>query len=225
MTARDDRFGVMRRELRGLVIAVALLTVSTAHAAPWSFELPEGYTELPGAADAQLRTMRAMPRTLSVDGQIYVSPDQTVQLTRLTWDSDLTGGGGKLGIENLDEGMVQGAARHATKHISDSRHWVGDQLVAESIDDKGGIRIVQRKLYSADTNGVLHVLLLFCAGPADNLGTCERAQQTMQLTLPNQAALPDKSPREERDVAYRIGQITGVVLIVALLVWLVRKYG
>jgi hypothetical protein len=215
----------MRSELRGLVIAVALLTVSTANAAPWSFELPEGYTEVPGAADAQLRTMRAMPKTLAVDGQIYMSPDQTVQLTRLTWDSELTGGGGKLGIENLDEGVVQGAARQATKHISDSRHWVGDQLVAESIDDKAGIRITQRKLYSADTNGVLHVLMLICAGAAENLGACERAQQSMELTLPNQAALPDKGRGEQRDVAYRIGQFAGVLLIVALLIWLVRKYG
>ena len=210
--------------MRALTITVVLGLASTASAAPWSIELPDGYTEAPGAADAQLATMRAMPNTLDVDGQIYLSPDGNVQLTRLTWQTKLIHTT-KAGVVSLDKGVVQGAARQATKHISDQRNWVGDQLVAESIDDKDGIRITQRKLYSADTTGVLHVLMVICAGAAENLSTCERAQQSMQLTLPNQAAIPAESTGNDKDLAYRIGQITGVVLVLALLIWLVRKYG
>ena len=209
--------------MRALAITIVLGLASTASAAPWSIELPDGYTEVPGAAEAQLKTMRAMPNTLAVDGQIYLSPDSNVQLTRLTWHTKLTDGGSRASVVSLDKGVVQGAARQATKHISDQRNWIGDQLVAESIDEKDGIRITQRKLYSADTSGVLHVMMVICAGAAENLGTCERAQQSMQLTLPNQAPLPE-SAGKDKDLAYRIGQITGVVVVLALLIWLVRKY-
>jgi hypothetical protein len=206
--------------MRGLVIVLVLSIAATATAAPWSFELPAGYTELPGAADGQLAQLRSMPNTQSVDAQIYMSPDGSVQLTRMTWATKMDDGASKKFVVSMDKGVVAGASQQATKHISDSRHWVGDQLVAESTDDKAGVRVVQRRLYSADTSDVLHILMVICAGEAGQLAECEKAQQTMQLTLPNQAALPQTA---HKPVAYLIGQVVGGLLVAAVVIWLVRR--
>src|SRR5687768_6925689 len=68
-----------------LVLAIVAGAPVNAHAAPWSFELPEGYTEQPGAADRELAQLRAVPRTVSADAQVYTSADGSVRLTRMTW--------------------------------------------------------------------------------------------------------------------------------------------
>lgn len=206
-----------------VVGAMVLGAAATAQAAPWSFELPEGYTEQPGAADAQIEALRKQPFTVSLDAQLYLSPDSNVQLTRMTWLMKLNAAPSRASVVNLDRGVVKGAAAQATHHVSDTRHWIGDQLVAESIDDKDGYLVAHRRLYSADSQGIVHILTVICAGPIGQLGDCERAQQTMQLALPDQAPLPNDSPKRETDLAYLAGQITGGLLVAALVIWLVRR--
>ena len=48
-----------------LVLAALLGVATTAHAAPWSFELPAGYTEVPNAGAPQVEQLRAMPKAVS----------------------------------------------------------------------------------------------------------------------------------------------------------------
>jgi hypothetical protein len=209
--------------MRALAIAVVMCAAASADAAPWSFELPAGYTEVPGAAESQLQVLRKQPTTVSVDAQVYLAPDQTVQLTRITLLSKMSTLPSRASLVQMDRGVVSGASKQATKHVSDTRNWVGDQLVADTVDEKDEIRVHQRRLYSADAEGVVHMFTLICAGAADQLAECEKAQQTMQLTLPNQAALPNESPKRKHDIAYVIGQIMGGLVVVVLLIWLLVR--
>jgi hypothetical protein len=213
--------------MRALAIAAVLCAVASADAAPSSFELPAGYTEQPGAGEARVEELRKQERTLSIDAQIYLSPDERVELMRQTVRAKLDGPPTRSDLVSLDRGVVKGATEDAARLISDSRRWLGDQLDATSIHEVDDIRIVSRKLYSADTMDVVHMFTVVCAGPADQLGDCERAQQTMQLTLPNQAslrdaALPSRKSRT-RSLAYDVGRIAGSVVLLALLIWLLRK--
>lgn len=209
--------------MRLLVIALSLLAASRAHAAPWSFELPDGYTEQPGAVDAQVEALRNVRRTVSADAQLYLSPDRKVRLTRMTWLSQFDVPPTKGGLESLERRVMTGTAKQASKHLSDSFHWEGDQLIGEQVDDVGGERRQERRLYSVDRDQVVHMFTVICAGPPEQLAACTKAQQSMQLTLPNAAALSPVAPKQETDVAYLVGVITGIAIVLLLVVWLVRR--
>jgi hypothetical protein len=203
----------------GIVMALA----ASAVAAPWSLELPAGYTEQTGIAEEQLAALRKIPRTVSADAQVYVSADGKVRLTRLTWLSQFDVAPTRGGLESMERGVAAGAAKQATKHISDAHRFEGDVLAAEQVDEVNGERVVQRRLYAVDTSRVVHLFIVTCAGPADQLAACERAQASMQLTLPNQAKLTTGAPREEKDPAYIAGYITGIALVVVVVAWFVWR--
>jgi hypothetical protein len=202
---------------------VVLAWAAAAHAAPWSLELPAGYTEQPGAADAEVEQLRKVARTVSVDAQVYVSPDGNVRLTRMTWLSkfDVTPGRGSL--DSLDRGVASGGAKHATKNISATRELVGEQLIGEQLLDVDGTRVHMKRIYAADTANVVHMFTVVCAGPAEQLADCEKAQASMQLTLPNQASLSGAPADEETSIAYVLGFATGVLVVVLAVVWLIRR--
>jgi hypothetical protein len=202
-----------------LTIIALVLWAASAHAAPWSIEVPPGYTERPGAADDRLAELRAQPDIVSIDAQVYLSADQTVQLTRMTWQLRMDEKPTRGALVKLDHGIVQGAAGQASKHISDSRRFVGDQLVAASADEIGANRAEVRRLYSVDSSGIVHILMVICAGPADQLGPCRTTQRSMRLVIPNAASL--RAASEETDSAYeagyKVGQILGTLLVLAAL--------
>lgn len=210
--------------VRALVaIVVVACAASLADAAPWSFELPDGYTEQPGAADAELAKLRDVPRTVSVDAQVYLSPDGNVRLTRMTWLSQFDVPPTRGGLESMDRGVASGGGKHGTI-VSDSRQLVGDQLVGDQVIDVDALRVHMRRVYAADTDRVVHMFTIVCAGPADALAACEKAQQTMQLVLPNQAPLSaTPAAQKQTDVAYIAGVITGSVLVVLVVAWLVLR--
>jgi len=209
--------------MKAVAISIVICAAATAQAAPWSFELPAGFTEQPGAADVQLAQLRKQPTTVSVDAQIYLSQDG-VQLTRMTWLIRIANSPDRPSLEDLDRGVVAGGAKRASKHVSDSRHWVGDQLVAETIDEVGDSQVRQRRIYAADTAGVVHMFGLICAGVADQLADCEKAQQTMQLKIPHEAALLATSPPKKIvDLPFIIGQVSGFLIVAIILVWYVLR--
>src|SRR5262249_8644185 len=158
-------------------------------AAPWSFELPPGYTEVPTAGDPQLEQMRRVPGTVSLDAQVYLSREGDVQLTRMTVETQPDEAPTRALLEGMERGAVRGLAAQGAKHVSDEFHLVGNQLVAETIDESDTVRMHARRMYSADTSGVVHMFEVTCSGPISKLAACEKAQQTMQLTLPNEAPL------------------------------------
>lgn len=213
--------------MRALLAIAFVTTVATAaHAAPWSVELPAGYTEQPGAAEAHLAKLRAIPGTVSVDAQVYTPADGSVQLMRLTWRSRLDGPPSRDALENMERGLLSGSRKDLANHVSDARRFDGDQLVADQVDEVDGARIHQKRIYAVDTSNIAHMLGVVCTGAADQLGACEKAQQTMQLTLPNPAALDMQvttgTPKQDR--SFVLGQITGGLLVAILAIWyLVRK--
>ena len=212
---------------RSLAVAMLLCAATSAQAAPWSVELPDGYVEQPGAADAELVELRKQEGTVGVDAQVYAHPDGK-SLTRMSWQFRLDAPATPTMLELIDKGVVSGAAEEGGKHISDTRQISGDQLVAESRDEDEGLLVIQRKLYAVDKSGVMHMLMVVCAGAPDKIADCEKAQQSMQLTLPNQAPLVSKAAakaaREARNPpAYLIGKIVGGVLAAMLIVWLIDR--
>jgi hypothetical protein len=68
-----------------------------------------------------------------------------------------------------------------------------------------------------------------CAGAPDIIADCEKAQQSMQLTLPNPAPLASKAAAAKaaragrNPPAYLIGKIVGGVLAAMLIVWLIDR--
>ena len=219
----------MRASLHRAVLALALVAAATtaAHAAPWSFELPAGYTEQPGAGEADLERLRKVPRTVSVDAQVYLSPDGNVRLTRMTWLSKFDVAPTRGGLESLDKGVASGGGKHGTI-VTESRQLVGDQLVGEQVIDVGALRVDMRRIFAADTEHVVHMFTVVCAGPAAQLAGCERAQQSMQLVLPNQASLSGEqaargSSHRGKSTAYLVGQMVGGLLVAAVALWLVFR--
>lgn len=208
-----------------VAIATLALVAARADAAPWSFELPEGYTEQPGAASAELATLRNVPRTVSVDAQVYTSADGSVRLTRLTWLARFDVAPNRRALESLERGIAVGNARSANRQVSHETEFAGDQLVAEQVLELERMRVTMRRIYAADTENVVHVFTVICAGPVEQLGDCERAQRSMQLILPNAAPLAEARPRADAgtNVAYVIGFVVGGVLMLGVAVWLVRR--
>jgi hypothetical protein len=212
-----------------LVVASAVVLGATtlAHAAPWSFELPAGYTEQPAEGAADVAALRARKQTVSVDAQVYMSPDNTVMLRRLTWKTRMDGPLSREVLVAFDHESV-GDPDPNGQHISDDRKWIGDQLVADTIDELRGKRLHQRRLYSADSSGVVYVMAVTCLGPAEQLGDCEQAQQSMQLTLPDAATLPEKAaPKRKRETGVGtvalIGGAAFVALVIGLIAWVIQS--
>ncbi len=231
----------MRIPTAALVVA-ALVSTAVAESEPAkptvSFEIPAGFTEQPGAADDWMKELRGMPGTRAADAQVFASNDEVVQLTRVTWSMKYPVALDQGSIERADLAAVRSAAKGAS-HVSDSRRWNGEQLVAEAIDDApDGIRVEHFRIYGADTDNVLHMIWLICAGPADQLGTCEKAQRTLKVTVPNQATLAADvpvhvaaSPDDEEGktlgerIAFKIGYYGFFAVIAGLIVLAIRKWG
>jgi len=163
-----------------------------------------------------------------VDAQVYTSADNDVQLTRMTWLFKPDDPPNRFTLEMIDRGVVAGASEEASKHVSASRHFEGDMLVGESRDETGGLVMVQRKLYAVDATGVVHLFITICAGEAGKLAACEKAQQSMQLTLPNPGSLARSSSGDRRDdLAYQLGRIVGMVLVgllvIGIVLWIKKR--
>ncbi|HEY5950192.1 MAG TPA: hypothetical protein VIV40_32070 [Kofleriaceae bacterium] len=206
---------------------VICAAVTTASAAP-SFDLPAGYTERPGAADRNIAQVSAEPLTVSDDEQVFMSADSTVALTRKVWLTRMDQPLSHKLLLDFDREMMGTIDDPSAKHISDDQRWVGEQLLAETVDEFRGARIHQRRLYAADTSGVVHVFAVNCMGPAERLAECEHAQQTMKLVLPNQATLPNQitplaKPKPKRSLAQIIGGAATGALVIGLVVWVVQS--
>src|SRR5262245_3060756 len=184
--------------MRALAGAIVVCAVATVDAAPWSIELPADYIEQPAQSAADIAALRSRADTISVDAQVYLSPDSTVMLRRLTWLVKMSSPLSRDVIVEFDREAVGAPASDATR-VTDEHRWVGDQLVADTVDDLRGKRVHQRRLYSADTLGTVHLLSVTCLGTAEQLRPCEQAQHTMQLTLPEPAKIPEHAKPKRKD--------------------------
>lgn len=204
---------------RALALIVVALGAASAQAAPWSFDLPPGYEEDPGAANGDIEALKAQPGTVDADAQLFMSPDQQVGLVRLMWTTKL----GMLSREELIQMDRKATHQSDSVHLSDERKWVGDQLVAESIESVRGKRLHQRRLYSLDGTGVLHVFAVTCMGSMTQLATCEKAQQTMQLKVPNAVRFPARASKPRKSLMELIGSAAVGALTLGLVVWIFQS--
>jgi hypothetical protein len=193
---------------------------AVASAEPWPVHVPDGWVEQKALADAQLGKLMQVPGTVRGEGTFFLSPDGDAQLTILRWDLKLDSSS-KDTVEQFDKGMTAGASRQATRHVSDGRHFVAQQMRASSIDEVKGLQVHQERVYGVDTSGVIHLVSAICTAAPSALGPCESVQSTLMLSLANAA---DFGASDDKDMAYNIGYGVGGVLTVMGLIWLVRRF-
>jgi hypothetical protein len=191
---------------------------AVASADPWPVQVPSGWTEQRALADAQLGKLKSVPGTVRGDGTIFVSPEGDAQLTILRWDLKLDSSS-KETVEQFDKGMTYGASQNATRHVSDGRHFVAQQMRADSTDEVGGLRMHQERVYGVDKSGVIHLVSAICTAAPGALGPCESAQATLTLQIADAADFGAGD-----SMAYKIGYGLGGVLTVMGLIWLVRRF-
>ena len=203
-----------------------LCLVAVAHAEP-SFELPAGYTEAAHTGDAGLAEFRAQrPATLSADMTQFASPEGAVSLVRMRWTFWLGDELSRAALEQVDqdiESSIGDEMFSSVKHVSTIRRFIGDQLVAQSVDELAGAQFRMRRVYGVDAFGFMHLFAIICAGPTDQLGYCDKAQRSMKLEVPYQLALselPKHGERRRTVTAWSRGHIIGTATLIALIVGL-----
>ena len=201
-------------------ILLVCVWCAVASAEPWPVQVPDGWAEQKSLADAQLGKLKSVPGTVRGEGTIFLSPDGDAQLTILRWDLEL-GSTSKETVEQFDKGMTTGASEQATRHVSDDRHFVAQQMRASSVDEVKGLQVHQERVYGVDASGVIHLVSAICTAAPSALGPCEEVQRTLSLSLPNAA---DFGASDDKDMAYKIGYALGGVLTVMGLIWLVRRF-
>jgi hypothetical protein len=197
-------------------------SAETASAAEATLDLPAGYAEQPGAADADIASLRADPRTVRVDAHVFVAPNE-VLLSRVALEAKPTVPLSQRVLLDLErEGRL--GIPGTTLHISSERSWQNDQLVADSVDTARGLRAHQRRIYAADRRGIVHLFAVTCIGPRDQLADCEKAQQSMRLKLAEQATLPAEiTPKANRKMVHIIGGAATLALVIGLTMWVIQS--
>jgi len=202
-----------------LLLAAVVTTARPANASPWPADPPAGWVEDSSLAQGQMAQLKSLPQTKSVSATIFVSPEHDAQLTLMTWNLDLTPIS-KDTMEQFDAGMAQGAAEKATQHVSDGRYFANNQLIGTSTDKLNGLRIVYKRIYGLDKDGIVHMVSAICTtsgGP----NPCDAAQASLRLELPNPANIEDA---ETKDNVKQIGMAVGVVIAVLLVIWGTRRF-
>ena len=190
----------------------------SAAAADWKVAVPDGWKQAQDpSVDQQLAKLRGVQSTTGAEATVYLSPDQSTQLTILHWTLEGMAGG-RSGLESLNRGVTEGARETAIAGKgSDTSAFDGNELVADQTELVGTLRIRQHRKFVVDAAHRTHMVTAMCASAGVN-ADCERAISGLQLTIPNVVAPESSQPSARRnDIAYQAGQITGVVLVLALL--------
>jgi hypothetical protein len=188
-----------------------------ASAEPWPVQVPAGWVEQRALADAQLAKLKSVPGTVRGEGTIFVSPEGDAQLTLLRWDLQLDSTS-KDTVEQFDKGMTYGSSQQATRHLSDGRHFVAQQMRANTTDEVNGLRVHQERVYGVDKAGVIHLVSAICTAAPGALEPCEAAQSTLSLQLADAADFGGE------DLPYKIGYALGGVLAAIGVIWLLRRF-
>lgn len=201
-------------------LVMLMVMCATAAASPWPAQVPDGWTEDAALATAELAQLRSLPQTRSIEATIFVSPARDAQLTLMKWDLELDHTS-KAAVKAFDGGMAKGAAEHATRHVTDERHVVGDQLHASSVDELDELRVQYERIYGVDKQGIVHMTSAICTGRVGALAACEDAQKTLTLQIANAAGL---SSDDDPNSPYQIGVAVGSGLGVLVVLWTTRRF-
>jgi hypothetical protein len=209
-----------------VILVLLCCAIGTAQAET-SFDIPPGYVERPGVPGAALDEMRATrAATLSGDMTELASPDGEVSLVRMRWTFWLGEELSRAALEKVDQELEASIAEEmfsGVKHVSTSRRFVDDQLVALSADELGEAQFRVRRLYSVDALGFVHLFAIVCAGPTDQLGYCDKAQRSMKQTVAYQlplSELPKHGVRRQPSPGWSRGHTIGTAALIALIVGL-----
>jgi hypothetical protein len=208
--------------MRAIAIAALLLATGSAVAAPWSIQLPVGFSEEP-VPDEQLAALRAMKETISVDAQAFSTAGDEIVLTRVTWLLKLPAPITRASIERFDREQ-HAAMDPSAQNFTANRSWIGPQMVATSSQDVGTVHIKQRRIYALAADGVVHLLSVSCFGARDDIAPCEASQRTMKITLPNPMAVPTRGvAKDTSSFGHKIGLAALVALVLGLVAWVFQS--
>ena len=202
-----------------LAFPLLLAIAASAGASPWPADPPPGWVEDTSLASGQMAQLKSLPQTKSVSATIFVSPERDAQLTLMKWNLDLTPIS-KDTLEQFDGGMAHGAAEKASVHVSDGRYFSNNQMIGTSTDKLNNLRIVYKRIYGVDKDGLVHMVSAICTtnGAAN---PCDASLASLRLDLPNAANLDDA---ETKDSIKQIGIAVGVVIAVLLVIWGTRRF-
>jgi len=210
----------MKTALALPVLLLAAVTFArTAGASPWPADPPPGWVEDSSLAQGQMAQLKSLPQTKSVSATIFVSPEHDAQLTIMTWNLELEPIS-KATLEQFDGGMAMGASEKATQHISDGRYFANNQMIGTSTDKLNGLRIVYKRIYGLDKDGIVHMVSAICTtsgGPSP----CDAAQASLRLDLPDAADINDAETKSD---VKQLGIAVGIVLGVVLVIWGTRRF-
>lgn len=201
-----------------LPLLALLLATATSVASPWPANVPPGWTEDRSLATAELAQLRGLPQTKAVEVTIFVSPERDAQLTLMKWNVELSPVSRDT-IKEFDQGMAEGAAEKATRHLTDARSFANNQMIGTSTDELNNLRITYKRIYGLDKDGIVHMVSAICTtSGAPN--PCDATQASLHLDLPDAA---DLDAAEARDNIKQIGFVVGLVLAVILVIWTTRR--
>ena len=210
----------MKTALALLLLAAAVVTTARpASASPWPADPPPGWIEDASLAQGQMAQLKTLPQTKSISATIFVSPEHDAQLTLMMWNLELTPIS-KATLEQFDGGMAQGAAEKVTQHVSDGRYFANNQMIGTSTDKLNGLRIVYKRIYGLDKDGIVHMVSAICTtsgGPS----ACDAAQASLRLDLPNAADIEDAETKSNLE---QVGIAVGIVIAVLLVIWGTRRF-
>jgi hypothetical protein len=193
----------------------------TAAAGPWPVDVPADWTEHRDLAEAQLGALKSVPQMKHVEVTIFLSPANDAQLTLMNLDVELNDGS-RAQLEAFDRGMATGAAKAASRHVTDRRHVSGNRMFATSVDELNGMRIHYERIYGVDSHDLVHVASAICTAPPGALAACEDIQKTLHLDLADAQEIDAQEIKDE-SLAYKLGYAFGGIAAAAGLLWLIRR--
>jgi len=210
---------------RALVVALVLAGAAPALARDYTIWTPEAWHEQPRMLlEPMFDGLRKAMDVTSIEGAAYIPDDASAQLTvvRFTFNSVTQPTRGS--IEQLDAGFAKGFAAAATEHVSEDRHFDGDLLVGESVDETDGDVLRQRRLYRSGGGKVVHALNVVCrtakTAPVDD---CAHVFASLALDVPGAVAFPDVEDLDAGELAYKAGTFVGFLGVMALIFWATRR--
>jgi hypothetical protein len=164
-------------------------------AAQPSFDLPPGFKEQPATEDEVVYAGES-DETITIEVTAYQNGD--VRLTRIVWSLALAEGPmypalTRATIEAFEADLAeQVRVADGVTEVPDTRTFddAGRQMIVEAFAQTKTERIYHRRIYGLDQAGVVHLFWLICRGPARQIAGCEKAQRTMKLVIPDEAAFP-----------------------------------
>jgi hypothetical protein len=200
-----------------IVVLVAMFGASLADADPEILVRPN-WTKEP-APEAQVAPLRKLENSSHVAGTMWRFENGNLLFIGL--EVEAVGATQKL-VEQLEQGLIQGIAKGGAGHDVTigpvTRRTENDRLIIDQVIQGPAAYVHMRRVYAATRDDVVHVAYAQCTSVGAS-PECDAALDTIRIPID---AVPLENNRT-RAISYLIGELVGMGLVIAFVVWLIRK--